>query len=112
MPGLVIRGGKKETAEAIAIAAFLLTLAYVVIDWGAFGVRVAVAMLIAAPSAVMLGYYLLDREAKDRIYSIGLFSTILLASFLVAGLEARIVVAAFLAVAATLIILSRIKIEE
>jgi len=97
---------RKELAEAAAIASFLIVLAVILVLWGRIDVRLAVATLIAAPAGVMLGYYIVDKGARDRLYSIGLYSTIIVVAFIIGGLEARIVVAAFLSLVAALIILS------
>jgi len=105
------RRSGRETAQLMALAVFLLVLAYTIVAWGQVGWRLALSMLIAAPAGVMLGYYLADKQANDRLYSIGLFSAIIVVAFIIAGLQVRLVIATFLALVAALILVAAVKEE-
>lgn len=98
------RGGARSRAEAAAIASVLLVLAVGLALWGELGLRDILGLVILAPSGVMLGYYLYDRDASDRLYSIGLFTFLIAVSLIVLGINARYVAAVFLALAAGIIV--------
>ncbi len=81
-------------AVGISIAAALLII---VLFYEGLGLRGSIALLIGAPAAVMLGFYVLV-PARDRLYNIGLYSLALVAALAVGGLDVRAAVALALTV--------------
>ncbi len=102
----------KTVAEGAAIASFLIVLAIILILWGELTLRESLGLLILAPSGVLLGYYIADRDAPDRIYSIGLFSALIVVALAVIGFNARYLAAVFLIVVASLTLISLLKTSE
>ena len=98
---------RREKAQAAAIATVLGVLA-IQLAAEPFTLREVLALVIAAPSAVMLAYYLAFPE-EDRAYNIGLYTLILLIGLAVYGkIYARILAAVFLAVVAVLVLASHL----
>ncbi|MEB3861163.1 MAG: hypothetical protein GSR84_02960 [Desulfurococcales archaeon] len=96
--------GVRRRAEAAALASILVVLAVSLLAWDELGVRGLIGLMILAPSGVMLGYYVYDRGAPDRLYSIGLYSFLIAVSLVVLGVNAKYVAAGFLFMVAGMII--------
>ncbi len=93
----------EEKAGYAAIVAALAALLAVIVYPEPFTLRSAAALIVGAPSAVLLGFYAVYREAKDRLYRLGLLSLILAADLVVAGLPARLAAAGFIAIVIVLV---------
>ena len=95
----------RENAEAAAIAGVLIVLAVQLVT-NVFTLRELGALLIAAPSSVMLFYNLVYPD-PDRLYNIGLFSTLLVIAGIIYGLPPTVLLGLLLALIALLILASR-----
>ena len=95
----------KENAEAAAIAGALIVVAVQLVT-KVFTLREFVALLIAAPSSVMLFYNLVYPD-PDRIYNIGLFSTLLVIAGIIYGLPSSLLLGILVGLVALLILVSR-----
>ena len=94
---------RRDKAAGIALASALVIVALSILMGGVSARQVA-GMLIAIPSAVMASYYVLDREAYDRLYGFGLFAVIAMVGLAVYGASPRIIVAAIILLVAVLVI--------
>ncbi len=99
-------GVMKTKVESIALASILVAIALDILFWDQFGLRLSLGLIIILPSSILLGYYISDRRAPDRNYSIGLYSLLTAIALVIAGLNPRIVISALLIIIASIIIIS------
>jgi len=96
----------KTKVEAVSLASILVATALDVIFWDQFGARLSLGLIILLPSSIMLGYYIADKAAPDRLYSIGLYTFLIAIALIVAGLNYKLTVSTFLIIISIIIIIS------
>ncbi len=93
----------RDRAQGLAIASIIIVLAAYLLFLEGLTVRQLIALLIIAPSIVMLMYNLFFPD-PDRLYGLGLYSFLIIISIIIYGVSTRIAGGLFLLIVAVLLI--------